>query len=150
MNDDSEFNLFPATSTALLAGSFYLEKLCKRVNDRFMSCRKKKADPELCESEAIEVFACTKKLFKQIKSTTECVESWGKLVRCLDCNNQNFIYCREEEASFDECARKNMALGKDLWVGQSAIDKGVKEPNEWPEAHSWAYKWHVWNNKWSN
>lgn len=113
---------FPATSAVLLAAAFVIEDACKPVNDKFMICKNKTEDPADCVPAGESVQQCVNSVyrshsyalvcpyfcrFERIKKSP-CQPLFERFWKCLDMNNQNFIYCREEEQAFHQCVKVNL------------------------------------------
>lgn len=45
--------------------------------------------------------------FERIKHSP-CQKLFERFWKCLDMNNQDFIYCRDEEIAFHLCAKENL------------------------------------------
>lgn len=108
------------TSAPLLAAAFVIDSNCKHINDLFMKCREQSklntgnsdglyinASP--CLSLGDRVAECVKDLFDKIGSS-KCQVAFNRYWRCLDMNNQNFMYCRDEEIEFHACTRENLVI----------------------------------------
>lgn len=108
------------TSAPLLAAAFVIDSNCKHINDLFMKCREQSklktgnldglyfnASP--CLSLGDRVTECVTNLFDKIGSST-CQTAFNRYWRCLDMNNQNLMYCRNEEIEFHTCAKEILVI----------------------------------------
>ena len=136
---------YPATSAPLLASAHLHEAICKPVNDAFIKCRYANDDPSACAELALSVFRCADDLYRRLGDSV-CAEGYRRFWRCLDVNNQDHIYCRDEESDFVRCTKEHFGVGKRLWRG-SRPEEGLKPEDERPETSSWRYQQHVFTNK---
>jgi NADH dehydrogenase (ubiquinone) 1 alpha subcomplex subunit 8 len=137
-----------ATSAILHAASHSLFKSCRPHYDLYMSCRQQTAipSPALCSSLARAVIHCANSHFAALKAST-CQPCFRRFWRCLDNNDQNVIYCREEERAFYECVRGVEGREvRELWRGQGP-EGGVKERAVGAEEERWRFRNHVWWHK---
>lgn len=135
-----------ASSAVLMAASHYLFKECSESFNVYMQCREdnKMNDPAVtCQDHAHQSLECARQAFVKLKeSDPETRTLFRRMWRCLDNNDQNVIYCREEEAALDAVLKV-----KTLWRGRGPSD-GYKAPEESNiEADRWPFQWHVWRMK---
>jgi hypothetical protein len=100
-------NVIPSTSAPLIASSFILEQDCRGTNDAYILCRNANDDPASCETLAHAVLECTRRSFDRV-AASPCRMLFERFWRCLDVNNQDFIYCRSEELSFEACTKQHL------------------------------------------
>lgn len=115
--DSEAGKVYPATSAPLLAASFLIDAHCGQLNDMYMACRQQQeapfSDPRPCFPSGVMLEVCVDDLFGRIRNS--CQETFERYWRCLDMNNQMFMYCREEEQALQACTR-------DRLVGSSSFD----------------------------
>lgn len=140
------------TSVPLTAGAFYLDEQCRQINDVFMRCRNNSNNKDIseCLTQLQMVLDCTANVFGSI-GKSNCVTKWQSYCQCLDRNNLNYIYCRDEERLLDRCLVDEgvISKGKRLWKTNgpySSMDP-FKPANHRPEDGVWQYMWHVWKHK---
>lgn len=145
VDDDDDAIKVKASSAPLLAASFLFESLCKSINDKFMLCKSQhENNPVPCAEWAQAVLSCTNHTLMELGRRARCKDLFESFWRCLDYNNQDFIYCREEEKNFSKCTEQEMGVGRRLWQGRGP-EEGWKEPLEKrPEEDSWSFQHHVW------
>lgn len=108
------------TSAPLLAAAFVIDSECKYINDLFMKCREQSKvksgnldglyiDAGPCLSFGDRVTECVSNLFDKIGSS-ECQVAFNRYWRCLDMNNHNFMYCRDEEIEFHACTKEKLVI----------------------------------------
>ncbi|PJF18177.1 NADH-ubiquinone oxidoreductase [Paramicrosporidium saccamoebae] len=114
-------NVIPSTSAPLLASSFILEQDCRGTNDAYILCRNANDDPAVCETLAHAVLECTRRSLDRV-AASPCRTLFERFWRCLDVNNQDFIYCRPEEFSFEACTKLHLPISS---------NKSVKCPQPW-------------------
>jgi NADH dehydrogenase (ubiquinone) 1 alpha subcomplex subunit 8 len=136
---------YQATSSPLLASSFALQSACKSFNDQFVACRYKHANPAACQAYAQDVLNCATRFHEHVKESP-CNKLFGQFWKCLDMNQQNFIYCRREEFDFHDCVEEYFGWEKRLWKG-TCPEEGLKEKYERPELDSWKFRYHAWSYK---
>lgn len=138
---------FPVTSAVLHAAAFSIGAACKQVNDQYMQCRHDNPhNPNACHREGQLVEDCVRQVFETIHAGP-CARLFDSFWKCLDMNNQDFIYCRGEEAPWNQCVREHYGWKKELWVGLRLEDGFRPEGQEMPAHDTWQYRWHVWKNK---
>lgn len=106
--------MFKPTSAPLLAASFIIGEQCKQFNDLYMACTKEKAnsqysdssDPSDCIPLGYFIKKCIDNTFVSIKNA--CQDDFESFWKCLDINNQDFIFCRQEEEKFYRCMQAKM------------------------------------------
>lgn len=129
-----------ATSVILTALAFMIESKCSTQNHAFKLCKSQR-EPEKCVQLGNNVTKCVDELLKQTRKT--CQSSFQKYYRCLEMNNHDFKFCRDEEDKFNDCARK-MGYEKKLWKENGPHE--VKDSLD-IERRYFQYKYHVYRNK---
>lgn len=108
------------TSAPLLAAAFVIDSHCKHANDLFMKCREQAKlqtgnvdglhiNTGPCLSLGKRVKECVSDVFDKIGSS-KCQIAFNRYWRCLDVNNHNFMYCRDEEIEFHACAKEQLVI----------------------------------------
>ena len=99
-----------ATSAPLLAASFLIGKECLMLNDFYVNCRneavKAKTNISNCFHIGRQLEQCIDLTFDKIR--TSCQKCFERYWRCLDLNNHNQIFCRDEEHTFDACLQEKL------------------------------------------
>ena len=114
-SDDNQENssMVMATSAVLSAATHILFGQCRTQFDSFMGCRSA-LDPtrsttpaERCTDLAQSCITCSQKVYQKL-AESPCRDLFRKFWRCLDNNDQNRIYCREDEREFYACTKEHL------------------------------------------
>jgi NADH dehydrogenase (ubiquinone) 1 alpha subcomplex subunit 8 len=149
--DDAKRGYFPedeelaVTSAPLMAAAFYIGDQCKVQNDDFMLCKQaQNQHPEHCLKEGLRVTRCAQHVFHQLSEN--CREEFTAYWKCLDNNNQKYMFCRDEEQSQNDCVLKRLGWSKKLWAANGP-EAGYKPQGELPAADVSQYKRFVSSHK---
>ena len=105
--------ILPATSSVLTSAAFYIGQACQKYHSEFILCKHEKGrHPEQCLQQGWKVTECAYRLLSKLKE--HCDSEFSKHWQCLDMNNQEYQYCREQETLLDTCIFRNMGLQRKI------------------------------------
>mmetsp|Transcript_22656 Transcript_22656/g.77071 ORF Transcript_22656/g.77071 Transcript_22656/m.77071 type:complete len:115 (+) Transcript_22656:92-436(+) len=88
------------TSAVLYSTAKHIARSCQKQNRQFYLCRSVSEDPHKCLAEGAAVTTCVLTLIKSLKG--QCPKEFNDYTACMDWRNNDFEFCRKEQAAFEE------------------------------------------------
>jgi NADH dehydrogenase (ubiquinone) 1 alpha subcomplex subunit 8 len=108
-------DVIPVTSAILTSAAFYIGQACQNTHSEFMLCKHERGqNPAHCVEEGWKVTECVYNLLRDFKK--HCDSEFSQHWKCLDFNNQEFRYCRQQETQLNSCVLKNLNLERKIEV----------------------------------
>ncbi|KAJ1656976.1 ndufa8, NADH-ubiquinone oxidoreductase complex I 19kd subunit [Dispira simplex] len=101
-----------ATSAVLTSASFALGAHCQKYNNDFMACKGENDDPAHCLKEGARVTRCSIDLLTKLRE--KCRPELTKHWNCLELNNHDLFYCRQEETPLNQCIFEHFGYKKEI------------------------------------